>query len=145
MKITNWLTLAPYFAQFKGQFGIEDYVFGTTDDILNRKNKVIRYPCLWLEFLGERVDDNDNSHYDIRLTIQQNGGNQPREKDWTILYQLRQTLERILKTMRGDSPNNLVFYKFNAKYDYKERFAGDDELLVSTEIAIGALKTCTDS
>lgn len=142
--IHDLLSLEAYFAAYKGRFGIEDFCYGSTDDILNRKSKIIRYPCLWVELLEERTDANDNVLFDIRLTLEQNAGNNPRSEDRIKLNNLRRMLRNILDKMRNDSPNVLVYHTYAARFFYKEQFANDNELLAQVELTIGGIHICTD-
>jgi hypothetical protein len=140
--IHDLLSLEDYFAQFKGQFGIADYCFGSTDDINSRKSVVIRYPCLWLELLEERIDDDDLSHFRFHLVLQQESGNQLRRKDREVLNHLRATMLKIIAKMKDDSPQYLIFYRPKATFQYKEKSTGDNELLVVVELEIGAIHVC---
>lgn len=140
--IHDLLTLEAYFATFKDHFGIADFVYGNADDILNRKNNVIRYPALWLELMEERIDANDHVLFDIRLTLQENAGNNAREIDRVTVNNLRKILRQILQKMRDDSPNKLVFYSTTARFEYKEAFANDNELLAQVTVTIGAINPC---
>lgn len=141
--IYDLLTLEAYFAQFKGLFGIADYVFGNTEDILNRKAKVIRYPCLWVELFDEDVDLNDHSDFNIRLVLQKNGGNIPRTQDRVILNELRNILRQVAGVIQNDSPQKLIYRNQKLKFQFKERFADDDELLVLLDITIGGITVCS--
>jgi hypothetical protein len=141
--IHDLLSLQAYFATYKGQFGIADYCYGNTDDILSRKSKTIRYPCLWVELMDEDVDDNDKSIFAVRLVLQEIAGNSPREQDWQTLNKLRGILKQIRNQMQSDSPTKLVYYSPKSKLLFKERFAGDDELIVACDLRFGGINICS--
>ena len=140
--IYDLLTLGTYFSQFNGMFGIADFVYGNTDDILNRKNKIIVYPCLWLELMDEKMDMNGYSFFNIRLTLQHGTPNQTIEDDRIQLNNLRTILKQVIKKMQQDSPAKLVYYHPKINFYYKERFANDNELLAMVETEIGGIPQC---
>ena len=141
--VHDLLTLQAYFEAFKDTLGIKDVCWGNTDDILNRKSKIIRYPCLWVELMDETDDADDMPEFAVRLTLQQQTGNDPRDKDRITLNTLRNTLKKVVKTMRDThSPNQINFFPQKVTYFFKEAFAGDNELLVGCELRIGGAKMC---
>jgi hypothetical protein len=140
--IHDLLTLEAYFAKYLNLFGIKYFIYGNLEDILNRQNSAIRYPCFFVELFDERIGDEDETYFNLRLSVEKNANGKPRSEDKKTLNELRAIMRSILKQMELDSPQYLQFQKAKTKLYYKDHRTGDDNLIVFAEIEIMTPATC---
>ena len=142
--IHDLVTLEAYFEKYATpQYGIEQYKYGDTDDILEREAKKIRYPALWVELIDEEEDEREYPIFSIRITVQGKKSPNPATQHVQTLYELRAILRNVIKAMRLDAPAQFTITTKRPKFYYKDAFGTDLELLAFCEIDLKGVRICS--
>lgn len=149
MIISSYDTFVQYFRDMaSSHIGINDFVVGNSERILNRQRNVIEYPILWLEVPDVSIHENGgyNALYSSRVLVLKNSPADDWEAEDASLNICLKIMFEVLTKMGEDAENGDFEFSIEKTRIYpKSKFSPDDDHGWLAEIQlIGEINQCVN-